>query len=209
MSTTLTQQDLERYGDVLAEIQARVDYAWSLLEDVSERFDLEAAAMHLRTAIELIAFATLAVNRQSLEEISSVLHKADWSAARKLLKRANPQFWPVPYCERIDANGPRAFVQITEPYLEEANAGAEWGFLSTFVHAENPLSPLVIEAATVERMRAIATRIRNLLSVHTADLGGSQRLVLGEMDPPDGGAVLVQVLNAAGQDGAVLPSGSG
>jgi hypothetical protein len=72
----LSQEDVERYGDVLAQIKGRVEYAVGILDNVSDLFDLESAALQLRKAIELVALATFAVNRQNIEGITTALHKS-------------------------------------------------------------------------------------------------------------------------------------
>jgi hypothetical protein len=195
MAAPLTQDDLDRYGDVLSEIKARIEHAWGLLENVAERFDLESAALQLRKSIELIALATLAVNRQSATAVSSKLHQADWNDARHILGRLNPEYWPVPFEWRSGADSPPSLEPLQEPFLEESVAGAEWGFLSNLLHADNPLSPRTVDQSTVDRTRSIAIRIQNLLALHTADLGGRQHLVLATMDEPGTGDVVARVLN--------------
>ena len=195
MPAPLTQEDLERYGDVLAQLKARVEHAVAILENVSVVFDLESAALQLRKAIELVALATLTVNRQNLESITTVLHQKHWDDARKLIRRVNPDYWPVPFEPFPDATGRVALEPIEEPFLTEADAGREYGFLSDLIHAENPFNRRTIDRATVDRVRGIASGLGRLLGLHTVDLGGRENLIIAQLEPGTEGGVHVRVLN--------------
>ena len=92
MPAPLTQDDLNAYGGLLTEIKARVEHAVTLLDGVTLRFDLEAVALQLRMAIELVALATLVVNRQNLTEITTELGRHKWNEAMKLVDRVNPHY---------------------------------------------------------------------------------------------------------------------
>lgn len=195
MPAPLTQQDLERYGNLLSEIKARVEHASKILVNVSERFDLESAALQLRKTIELIMMAAMAVNRQNASAVSSTLHKKNWNEARKLLEKLNPNFWPEPFEDRSITKSTRSLVAVTEPYLSKDDAGREWGFLSELLHASNPFGSPSDDHVTVQRLRDIVTRTSRLLGLHTLDLGGREHLILATMSEPRTGDVVAIVLN--------------
>lgn len=191
----LSQEDVERYGDVLAQIKGRVEHAVGILDNVSDLFDLESAALQLRKAIELVALATFAVNRQHIEGITTALHKKRWDDAQKLIRRVNPDYWPVPFEPKPDASGKVALEPIEESFLTEADAGREFGYLSDLIHAENPFAPRTVDSATIDRVRQTAKRLGLLLGRHTVDLGGREHLIVAQMEEGPDGGVAVHVLD--------------
>lgn len=197
MPAPITQDDLNRYGDLLSEIKARVEHAVTLLDGVTLHFDLEAAALQLRTAIELIFLGTLVVNRQSLTEITTALEGHDWSAAKKLIARVNPNYWPEPFVARVSPESTRMLVPLTGSYLTKENAGPTWGYLSGFLHAANPFARDPVDDAVVSRLNEIVSGLTQLLGLHTVDLGEREHLILAMMDEPGTGLVYAHVLNAA------------
>ena len=195
MAAPLTQEDLELYGNVLSEIKYRIDYANRKFADVTDIAEFESGVLQLRKAIELIALATLAVNKQSVSTVSTALHKKDWNEARKILRKVNPNYWPTPFKSHLDEQNRRSLAPIDSPYLSEGDAAGTWGFLSDLLHASNPFAPIEIDQRLVDRARVIATKVQNLLGLHTADLGNREHLVLAQMDVPPDGHVEVIVLN--------------
>jgi Ni,Fe-hydrogenase III component G len=181
MPAPLTQEDLERYGNVLAEIKYRIDLADKKLQDVAEIVEFDSAALQLRKSIELIALATLAVNRQSVAQESSTIHRKNWREACKVLRKVNPGFWPTPFQQGSGEEHQRVLNPLDAPFLAEEHAGAAWGFLSNLVHASNPFAPMVIDQDLVSKVSAISTEVKNLLGLHTADLGNREHLVLAAL----------------------------
>lgn len=195
MPAPLTQDDLNLYGDLLVEIKARVEHAVTLLDGVTLRFNLEAAALQLRMAIELVALSTLVVNRQNLAEIETALGRHKWNEAMKLVERVNLNYWPEPFVPRVGSGDARELNPLTGPYLTKEDAGRAWSRLSGLLHATNPFGTDQVDDTVVSRLRAIVSDLTQLLGCHTVDLGGREHLILATMDEPSTGAVFAEVLN--------------
>ena len=191
MPAPLTQDDLNHYGDLLVEIKARVEHAVTLLDGVTLRFDLEAAALQLRMAIELVALSTLVVNRQNLAEIETALGRHKWSEAMRLVERVNPNYWPEPFVPRVGSGNMSELDRPTSPYLTKEGAGRAWSRLSELLHATNPFGTDRVDDTVVSRLCAIVSDLTQLLNFHTVDLGGREHLILATMDEPGTGAVFV------------------
>jgi hypothetical protein len=205
----IAQEDVNRYGDILAEVKARVDYAVEVLQSPAEEFDLECAAMHLRKSVELIVLGSLVANRMAVEKVASAIHSKRWDVARGLVRSINPDYWPVPLHIEIDHNGRTSFVAVTDPILNESEVGRAWGFLSDLLHARNPYSDPIDLRNAADRILDIAQRIATLLSLHSMDLGNADFLIIGQVNlPPDGGTE-VRVLTRGDQfKGFIGPSSS-
>ncbi len=203
MPVPLTQDDLNHYGDLLVEIRTRVEHAVTLLDGVTLRFNLEAAALQLRMAIELVALSTLVINRQNLAEIETALGRHKWSDAMRLVERVNPNYWPEPFVPRVDGKMSQ-LDQLAGHYLTKEDAGRAWSRLSELLHATNPFGTDRVDDTVVSRLRAIVSDLTQLLGFHTVDLGGREHLILATMDEPGTGAVFAEVLNGrpSPEDGA-------
>jgi len=119
----LTQDDLTAYGDLLSEITARVEQAASLLNGVTMRFELEAAAPQFRKAIELVVLSTFVVNRKNPVEITTKLGSHKWNKAMRLVERVNPNYWPEPFVARVGGGDVRKLKTLTGPNLTKGDAG--------------------------------------------------------------------------------------
>lgn len=195
MAAPITQTEIELYGNVLSEIKYRTEHATMKLVQVTEIIEFESAVLQLRKSIELVALGTLAANAQAVWQVSTTLHTKNWKDARRLLRRINPGYWPVPFKDGVDANGKRSLQALRDPFLSEDQVGGAWGFLSDLLHANNPFAPAEIDQKCLDRVREISMKLRNLLGLHTADLGNRKHLLLAEMDAPPEGSVFVRVLD--------------
>lgn len=196
MPAPITPGDIRRYGDLLAEIKARVDYAARVLQEASSSFYLEEAAVQLRIVIESIAMGTLIVNRMSLAGVTRSLHEMKWDEARSRIRSLNPGYWPVPLQPGAPEDGVAVSLEVVDsPFLEESQAGREWGYLSDLLHASNPLRDVRdVSHERHARLGDILARIVTLLNFHTIDLGGRDHLILADMNADGSGDVLVTVV---------------
>ena len=100
MATT-TEADKIAYCNSMEQIKRRLGLLRTVtscgLRTGDEGADAEFACLQLRRALELVAFATLAANRQRYSEIRSDVQN-EWRAKQILdrLKELNPAFYPVP-----------------------------------------------------------------------------------------------------------------
>lgn len=195
MAAPITQREIELYAEALSEIKYRLDRSRDSLKVVSDLAAFECAVLQLRLSIELVALATLAANAQVVSEVSTTLHTKDWNEARKLLRQNNPGYWPTPFKDNENQYSKRSLEAIGEPYLTEGEAGKAWGYLSELLHANNPFARNEIDQTRVDKVRAIAMKLRNLLGLHTAEIGSRDHVLLAQMDVEPDGHVEVVVLN--------------
>lgn len=174
-------QDIDLYQDQLLKIGRRLDAATRLLAGNPTDDDVEHAALHLRFVLELIVLSSLVTNRRALETVGAALHKKDADGARKLVKRYNADYWPVPV--RTEATVPPRLVDVEEGFLREDEWGAALGTTSEVLHAANPLGKPQDYKAASARLRGLLGRIELLLRQHQLRLSDKE-MVIGVVDIP-------------------------
>lgn len=211
---SIQEEDRLRYVQVLREIRARTNFAGSMLQAANQSraigeplglaggLNLEMAALHLRKVLELIVFGSLVTNRQHVQKVAAALEKKDVEAARKLAKRANPQYWPEALLnkeetERRHRTGPRPGDPMPlEPrpdgFLREDEWGRALGETSEVLHARNPYAPAVDLERKLEKLRDLRGSIIGLLNHHKVTLVERDYILVCLMQT-DGGDVLVAV----------------
>ena len=174
----VSPKDQERYCAVLRQIQERLEAAKEWLDKGATPRNVEYAAFHLRMVLELIVMGSLVTNRARAKAIAAALAKKDAGDARKVVKTANPNYWPRP------ARNTQGTLELTsvEGALTEPAWGREWGKLSKIVHARNPLAPPVdVETAHRDQCRLLVA-VKKLLSAHAVTLVDRSHLLYAEVD---------------------------
>ena len=196
----VTEADRLLYGSTLRDIKMRIDAALGLLAPPHHNFRIEQAALHLRMVLELIVLSSLITNRAAIESVATALHRKDHKEARKLAKRANPDYWPDPSKQvELPSPAPVKFrlEPIDRPIVQEHEWGREIGRTSECLHARNPLyAPLAVAAAAVD-LNALALRIVALLDHHTIVLADRDFLVIAGMQTKETGDVQVALFTRA------------
>lgn len=150
-------EDHARFVDTINEARERLEKAHGLLYSAHVSiFDIEAAALQLRTAIELIVYSSLASHRQRVEQIASAFAKKGAGEAFNLAERVNPEFWPQPIrfqeqppSGRFPGSKDFAAETVDLVVLTQEDAWKTAGELSRrFLHAHNPYGP--VNVATVD-----------------------------------------------------------
>jgi hypothetical protein len=169
----IPEQDEQLYLRVLREIYVRVE-AFRAASGSTDLHGIEFGALQLRMALELIVMGSLVTNKAQIEAITSALANKKLDQARKLAKRANPDYWPKPTTPHRQPNG-IIDLRPVEGALTEGKWERRYGELSELLHARNPYKkPIDIDKAR-ERLHRIADELialTNHYSVHLADRDG-------------------------------------
>src|SRR5262249_44549812 len=139
---------------------------------------VEYAALQLRKVLELIVMASLATNRLAVEGITEALRRKSVDDARKLARKANPEYWPkaVRLTGRASLEGLRDHEVLTE-----GEGGRTHGKLSELLHARTPFDPPLDVGESWSLATAVLGRLTNLLNKHVMLLAGANHLVLGQI----------------------------
>ena len=131
--------DWEKYLACMEEVKKRIHILDGALLPFRARKELavpnlELAALQLRKIYELIAFASLATNRQRYGEIRKRYEK-DWNLAEvlKLVEEINPHSFPVA-CRMIGDE----IVDHEELSFSRKSLASLHGELGILLHAKNP-----------------------------------------------------------------------
>jgi hypothetical protein len=170
--------DQQRYSEVLEEMAVRLRGAREHLGCEPSVATVEYAALQLRKVLELILMASLVTNRAAIEEISQALAKADPDRARKLARKANPDYWPK--SARVVRDN--AFAPVPEDQvLAEGEWGRAFGRVSDLLHANNPYAPSIDLVAEHAALVEIECRLTGLLTKHFMVVAGANHMLMGQL----------------------------
>lgn len=194
----LTDEDSRRYAEVLREIKARVDSMGGLLERPLDFVRVDAAAVQIRKALEMVAYGSLVANRSQLEEVALAFKKSNAKQARKTVKRINPEYWPRPVTQEVrtpTADDPSKFHlhDVEEGYLREKDWGRAHGEMSDILHAKKPYDPSIDLEADAHKIESVRDRLVCLLDHYTVRLAGAEFLLIAGMQTEETGDVQVAV----------------
>ncbi len=151
-------------------------------EDLSLVLGCEQMALQLRSALECLAYATLATNRSAYLAARPDGDK-DWHARRILrdIEAVNPNFYPWPFTIRMDATGTHLDDadnhHLTRDLFVEAYESA-----GELLHAPSPFRPEIdyrAKAVLLEKWAKLAT---TLLLNHVVELPG-HGFVIANVEP--------------------------
>lgn len=126
----------------------------------------EIIFLHLRKALEEIAFASLSANRSKYSAARAGF-ATEWNARRMLsfIEKVNPNFYPVPLKEpREVAPGQKHFDRVEGGYLDREDFVTLYDGCSEVLHSRNPYKagdPTINVQHTVDEW---SRRIKTLLS---------------------------------------------
>jgi len=145
---------------------------------------VETIGLQFRKIFELIAFASLAANREEYFLIYRDFEK-HWEAAKlvKNLRRVNPNFYPKPVVE-VPSKEPgvvNALKNRDEGYLSETELVEAHGRCGALMHAANPFSNGIDYSFYQRRFPIWLTRMMNLLNNHQVHLPGDPGFYLIHM----------------------------
>ena len=137
-------------------------------------WELESAALQLRKAMEAIAFAAIAPNKQMYAAFRNNATKPvhfgdDWQADSIFLslKKVNPNFYPDPLLQETKV-GPNAwpFGKPLNGYMKQKNFEILYKRLGKFLHADNPWGDDEGWANFAKDLPDAIVKIRALLKKH-------------------------------------------
>jgi len=138
----------------------------------------ELIFLHLRKALEEIAFASLSANREKYSSVRAGF-ATEWNARRMLgfVEKVNPAFYPIPLEEPKEvAPGRRHFERVEDAYLTKDDFVMLYDGCAEVLHCRNPYAPgdptINVHFTVEEWLR----RIKLLLSWHFVQLVDSPEL---------------------------------
>ena len=133
----------------------------------------ELVFLHLRKALEEIAFSSLAANREKYSAVRAEFAK-DWNAKRLLkgIAKVNPQFWPIPVTGPQEiAPGRKHFDRVKDGFLTQEELAELYDDASAMeLHLPNPYAPADRPAAREYSVEGWSARIKALLRLHAVKL---------------------------------------
>jgi hypothetical protein len=191
---TTTEADKAAYCNCMEQVKRRLALVRAVTTGSictgDEGADAELACMQVRKALELIAFATLAANRDRYSQIRADVQN-EWRAKRILdkLKQLHPDFYPVPVTPVRVAPGQWHFDEVPGGYLTSDEFVDLYDKCSEVVHEWNPFRSGSRRVNFGWNIAEWAGRIERLLEFHHVRLVDQVDVLLVRLtDPSDGKA---------------------
>jgi hypothetical protein len=131
-------------------------------------YKLEEIVLHLRKIIEGIAFASLVLNKDEYEKISSEWkkkYKAD--EIFKELHKVNPKYYPISVKEKIEYNTHiRSVIKDERGQLSIEELKKTYGWCGNYLHVRNPYRKALNELDDMKKVIDILNKIVLLLNCH-------------------------------------------
>ena len=136
----------ELYLKCMEELRDRVKLVRSVLSrqitTTRDTFDAELIFLQLRKVLELIAFASLTVNKEQYAAVHARFAE-HWKAKQLLqtVEKINPDFYPKPLGPlQVQPDGVKHFPQATDPFLTREDFELLYDKSSDVLHVRNPFS---------------------------------------------------------------------
>lgn len=174
----------ELYWPVANEMKIRIDAALSYLKLLQPPSypNVESAALQLRQVLELVMLSTLVTHRNNFTIAEKRLRKSDHNNAKKLVEEINPDWYPVPYVDGVDAaTGLRSMVPLADGFLAKADWGRAYGRMSDIVHGHNPFADRAQPNELAIEVADLAGRLIKLLNQHWISLPDGAGGVVAQM----------------------------
>lgn len=158
---------LELYGDLLEQIASRLEAAQGFLAMEPAWPHARAAATELRGILEHLIYAGLLGNRQALPQAEEALARLDRKSARRLVRKTNPDWWPMPVTSQERSGQLRLDTRTGDDWLREDQWEGFYSKTSSIMHVRNPFVREGPElSAAVTWLAELHSRILNLLTEH-------------------------------------------
>ena len=100
---------------------------------------METCALQVRMALEHLVLSTLVANRSGIAAITQAFNQKSAADARAIIKRINPQHWPVSFKFKPPEDSTKGGTWHPEapakPFLLESEWGTPYGYCSSLLHA--------------------------------------------------------------------------
>jgi hypothetical protein len=184
--------DVEKYQGCMHEIKNRLVLVTGFLGGQfnlgSEQSNYEVVSLNLRKCLELIAFSSLAANRQKYSELFKDYHR-HWKAKSLLeeIKEIHPEFYPKPIeFDSVNEEGVKHFRDVTDGYLTKDEFVFLYDMCSEVLHVWNPYTEKEKKIHFKRPVSEWVARIDRLLRFHYIRMIDKKELWLVDMYyPPD------------------------
>lgn len=177
MTNSRAMNEPKIYLDKMVEAISRLNASETYLvkyQKTADKFELESAVLQLRKAMEAIAFAAIAPNKQQYAAIRSKAEKSpdfsnDWAADSifLVLNKVNADFYPDPLLQQtLIAPGHWHFGKPLNGYMKRKNFEVLYKRLGKFLHADNPWGKDKGWAQFAADLPDAIAKIRALLKKH-------------------------------------------
>lgn len=173
--------DIKIYLQQMEEIKNRVSFARSFLNSEmspeDELFGYEIVCVHLRKILELIAFSTLAANKEEYSRVHDDFSKK-WNAKKLLrtIEKINPDFYPKPVkFLHTDSKEVKVLDYIKDGFLHRDDWLKLYDLCSTVLHVWNPYDEKERHINFEKSVTEWVQRIQNLLGLHYVQLLEGQK----------------------------------
>jgi hypothetical protein len=164
------------YLNNMRDVKKRIMYAESQINAFNEIHDyllLENAVLHTRKALECIAYASIAPNKNAYEKFRSDAEtpsdfRKDYHAGSilKQLGQINKDFYPLPMIAKLVGERQWHFDRLNTGYLTKNQYIKLYDRLGKFLHSDNPWGNDKGYLNLAKEMPEIFQRVRSLLQLH-------------------------------------------
>lgn len=166
----------------------------------TDELNNELVFLHLRKALEEMAFSSLAANRKKYSEARAQFAR-DWRAKGMLehVEKLNPQFWPIPVSGPQEiAPGHKHFDRVKDGFLTREEFVELYDAASVLaLHTRNPYAPPEEAVHLKYPVDGWSARIKALLRLHCVKLADVHGLWVVQMG--DGGPAAALTAVAEGE----------
>lgn len=191
-TTTATHEPLRIYCNCLQSAKHRLALVDAIttgaLRIAGESIDGEFACLQLRKALELIAFSSIAAQKDVYAAVYADFSK-HWNAKKLMnrLEKLHPEFYPVPVAMTgPDARGVKKLAPIKDGFINKD----DWVFLyNTCSEALHEWNPYRTDRRVIEFGHSIGewvVRIRRLLELHFVRLANTRDIWVIQFNNPAG-----------------------
>jgi hypothetical protein len=175
LSSPSPKSDIGIYCESIARVRHHISIADAVFAgaiDTGHReLNEELVFLHLRKALEELAFASLSANRDKYSAARAGF-ATEWNARRMLgfIEKVNPKFYPIPLLEpREIAPGKKHFDRLEQGFLTKEQFVQLYDDSAELIHCRNPYAPS--NATTVTHgPDEWSKRFKALLSWHFVQL---------------------------------------
>jgi hypothetical protein len=167
----IPEEDVQKYLANMSEIRLRISSVRQNLN--ANPFDVvsfESALLQIRKSLELIAFSSLASNKDGYESARGGVEK-DWHAVRilKAVEAINPGFYPVP----IDPDDDSGLLSLNSGFLTKAEFIKWYNLCGDYMHARNPFIEEQSKLGILALIPELIAKLELLLQEHLISLSGT------------------------------------
>ncbi|MCF8721793.1 hypothetical protein [Nitrospina gracilis] len=188
-------EDAKVYCQLMEEIKIRIALIKSFLKSEipfgKDFYGYENVCVHLRKILEIIAFSSLAANKEEYSKVHADFREK-WNAKKLLrsIEKINPDFYPKPVGQAIiGENGVKHFPLVESGFLEKEEWLKLYDLCSKVLHFWNPFEERERQLNFERGIHEWVNRIQKLLDMHYVQLLNNNGLWLVVMVNAEDGKV--------------------